>query len=218
MVRCVLKGLALLILAAAVILGAAVLTAPRWLPGLAQALLVQDPLRRADLIVVLSGSVPDRPRYAADLYHAGFAPRLLCVSALIPDFLAAIGRPLTHAELSAEVLRAYGVPDKDILVLNRGTSTYEELGIVTDTMRSHGWKRVILVSSPTHLRRVRMTWDHLTRGAGPDAILRATPYSGFHAKDWWHHESDLVALQNEYLKIGYYLLFTFRDESLVKPD
>jgi uncharacterized SAM-binding protein YcdF (DUF218 family) len=214
----VLKGLGAFLLTVAVLVGAAVMTAPSWLPRLAQALVVEDPLERADLIVVLSGSVPDRPRYAADLYHAGFAPRLLCASALTPEFLAAIGRPMTHAEMSAEVLGVYGVPRKDILVLNRGTSTFEELGIVLDTMRSHGWKRAILVSSPTHLRRVHMTWDRLTRGGGPEAILRATPYSSFHAKDWWHHESDLVAVQNEYLKIGYYLLFAFRGDSLVESD
>jgi uncharacterized SAM-binding protein YcdF (DUF218 family) len=214
-VRCVIKGLGVLILAALVVLGAALLTAPRWLPSVARVLRVEDPLRRADLIVVLSGSVPDRPRYAADLYRAGFAPRVLCASSLTSDLLEAIGHPMTQAQLSATVLRTYGVPDKNILVFNRSTSTYQELALVRDTMRSHGWRRVILVSSPTHLRRVRMTWDRLTRGGGPEAILRATPYSKFHANAWWRHERDLIAVQNEYAKVGYYLLFTFRGVSPV---
>jgi uncharacterized SAM-binding protein YcdF (DUF218 family) len=200
-----------------VVLVAAVLTAPKWLPYIASVLITEDPLGPADLIVVLSGSVPDRPRYAADLYRQGHAPRILCASAQIPDFIRALGRPMTHAELSAVVLRRYGVPHKALLVLKRSTSTYEELALVRDTMREKGWRRAILVSSPTHLRRIRFTWRHLTEDQGPEAILRATPYSTFHRERWWRYERDLIRVQNEYAKILYYLLVTFRGRALVDP-
>src|SRR5919201_2783854 len=41
-------------------------------------LFVADPLpRTADAIVILAGSVPDRTLEAADLYHAGIAPRVI---------------------------------------------------------------------------------------------------------------------------------------------
>src|SRR2546422_8107228 len=43
-----------------------------------RALVVADPLPpRADAIVILAGSVPDRVLEAADLYRAGVAPRVV---------------------------------------------------------------------------------------------------------------------------------------------
>ena len=214
--RCVLKGIAVLLLAAIGLGAAGWLTAPAWLPGVASLLIEEDPLRSADLIVVLSGSIPDRPRYAADLYRRGLAPRVLCASSQVPDLLKAAGRAMTQAEISAAVLRAQGVPDAAILVVNRSTSTFEELALVRDTMRAQGWKRVILVSSPTHLRRIRITWDHLTGPGGPEAILRASPYASFHRDAWWRYERDLIAVQNEYVKIAYYLFFTLRGRAPVE--
>jgi uncharacterized SAM-binding protein YcdF (DUF218 family) len=216
--RCVLKGIAVLWLAALIASTAGWLTASTWLPGVASILVDEDPLRSADLIVVLSGSIPDRPRYAADLFHQRLAPRVLCASSQVPELLAAVGHPMTQAEISAAVLRARGVPDPAIFVVNRSTSTYEELSLVRDTMQTHGWKRVILVSSPTHLRRIRITWDRLNPSGGPVAILRATPYSSFHRDAWWRYERDLIAVQNEYVKIAYYLLFTLRGRVPVAAD
>jgi uncharacterized SAM-binding protein YcdF (DUF218 family) len=216
--RCVLKGMAVLCLAALLTGAAGWLTASAWLPRVAAILADEDPLRPADLIVVLSGSIPDRPRYAAELYHRRFAPRVLCASSQVPELLAAAGRPMTQAEISAAVLRAQAVPDRAILVVNRSTSTYEELALVRDAMRAHGWKRVILVSSPTHLRRIRITWERLNPRGGLVAILRATPYSSFHRDTWWRYERDLIAVQNEYVKIVYYLLFTLRDRTPVESD
>ncbi len=216
--RCVLKGIAVLILAALVSGLAGWLTAPAWLPGVAAALIDEDPLGPADLLVVLSGSIPDRPRYAADLFHQGLAPRLFCASSQVPDLLVAAGRPMTQAEISAALLRRYGVPEQAILVVNRSTSTFEELSLVRDTMADRGWKRAILVSSPTHLRRIRITWDRLNPRGGPVAILRATPYSNFHRGAWWRYERDLIAVQNEYVKIAWYLLFTFRNRTPVETD
>jgi uncharacterized SAM-binding protein YcdF (DUF218 family) len=217
MLRCLRRTL--IALAAVLVIGtAAVWTAPKWLPGVASLLITEDPLGPADLIVVLSGSVPDRPQYAAQLYHQGYAPRILCASSQIPDFLRVLDRPLmTQAELSAAVLRQEGVPEEALLVVNRTTSTFEELTLIRDTMREKGWRRVILVSSPTHMRRIRLTWRHLTRGRGPVAILRASPYSTFHRKRWWRYERDMILVQNEYAKILYYLLINFRGRALVDP-
>ncbi|MDP3939453.1 MAG: ElyC/SanA/YdcF family protein [Deltaproteobacteria bacterium] len=190
--------------------GGAVLTGPRWLPGVAGYLVTEDPLAPADLIVVLSGSPADRARFAAELYREKYAPYILCASSLLAPDLEIIGKRMTHAELSAVVLRRQGVPESAILVVNMSTSTFEELKVVREMMRVQGWKRVILVSSPYHLRRIRLTWEHVNEGSDLVAILRATPYSRFHREAWWRHESDLLTVQNEYAKLLYYRLLLFR--------
>ena len=213
-----LKGLGVLTLAGILLLIGAWATSERWLPFAARWLVAEDPLARADLIVVLSGSIPDRPRHAAELYVKGYAPRLMCASSQVPQLLRAVGMPLTQAEVSARVLRANGVPADAILVVNRTTSTFEELTLVRDTLKRSGWRRVILVSSPTHLRRMRLTWDRLTEGGEPRAILRATPYSPLHLDGWWRSERELISVQNEYAKIAYYLLFTLRGRTPIPSE
>ncbi|MFQ5457515.1 MAG: YdcF family protein [Myxococcota bacterium] len=192
------------------LLALALQSAPRWLPFVSGFLVTEDPLGPADVIVVLSGSIPDRPRYAAELYRRGIAPRLLCASAMVPDYFKVVGPPMTHAELSAAVLRKQAVPARDIIVVNKSSSTFEELIVARDLMLARGWKRAVLVSSPYHLRRIRLTWNHLTRKTPLEAILRATPYAGFHQDAWWRHEDDLLSVQNEYAKILYYEFFLFR--------
>ncbi len=216
MLDCLKRLLVALVIALALLL-VAVKSAPRWLPSISGFLVTEDPLAPSDLIVVLSGSVPARPRYAAELYRKGLAPRLLCVSAMVPEYLLVAGSPMTHAELSATVLLKMNVPEKDILVLNRSTSTYEELVIVRDLMLERKWKRVILVSSPYHLRRIRLTWNHLSEDTSLEAIVRGTPYARFHRDTWWRHEGDLLSVQNEYAKMAYYKLFLFRGKSPAEP-
>lgn len=209
MLDCLKRLLVALVIALALLL-VAVKSAPRWLPSVSGFLITEDPLAPSDLIVVLSGSVPARPRYAAELYQKGLAPRILCASSMVPEYFLVAGPRMTHAELSAAVLLKMRVPEKDILVLNQGTSTYEELGIVRDLMLERKWARVILVSSPYHLRRIRRTWNHLSSDTSLEAILRGTPYTRFHRNTWWRHEADLLSVQNEYAKMAYYELFLFR--------
>jgi uncharacterized SAM-binding protein YcdF (DUF218 family) len=213
-----LKFLAASALALVLLAGGAWYTAPRWLPRVAGFLVTEDPLRPADLIVVLSGSPTDRARYAAELYHRKLAPRLMCASGLTLTDLELVGKSMTQAELSATALRKYGVPDGAILVFNKTTSTFEELTLVRKTMLARGWKRVILVSSPYHLRRMRLTWEHVAGSTDLTAVLRATPYSKFRQDVWWHREGDLITVQNEYAKLFYYELLLFRGRPLADPS
>ena len=169
-----LKRLFVALIIALLLLAVAFKSAPCWLPFVSGFLIIEDPLATSDLIVVLSGSITDRPRYAAELYQKGLAPRLLCASSMVPDYFRVAGPPMTHAELSAAVLLKMNVPEKDILVLNESSSTYEELVIVRDLMLERDWKRVILVSSPYHLRRIRLTWNHLTEDTSLEAIIRGS--------------------------------------------
>ena len=75
-------------------------------------------------------------------------------------------------------------------------------------MRRHGYRSVIAVSSPYHMRRVRATLEHLF--PEPDIDVRYTPHSSeVGTKDWWHREKDLIEVTNEYLKLAYYHLALF---------
>ena len=99
-------------LGVAVVLAALVAVA---LLGAGRLLVVADPLPpRADAIVILAGSVPDRTLEAADLYRAGLAPRVVVTRERLPRGQAALRARGVHLpesdELTATALRELGVP------------------------------------------------------------------------------------------------------------
>src|SRR6266849_2816874 len=94
------------------------------------ALGVADPLPpRADAIVILAGSVPDRALEAVDLYRAGVAPRLVVTRERLHPGDAALrarGVRLPEGdELTIGVLRHLGVPPAAIVRLRRRASSTE---------------------------------------------------------------------------------------------
>jgi uncharacterized SAM-binding protein YcdF (DUF218 family) len=62
----------------------------------------------------------------------------------------------------AEVMRALaidqGVPASAILLERRAANTYQNVRFVEEMLREHGWRRVLLVSSPYHMRRALLVW------------------------------------------------------------
>src|SRR5947207_13931534 len=84
-------------------------------------LVVAAPLPpRADAIVILAGSIPDRTLAAADLYRAGLAPRVVVTREVARTGQAALdarGVPLPEDdEPTVTALRRPGVPSRAILV------------------------------------------------------------------------------------------------------
>src|SRR5438552_1039354 len=92
--------------------------------GAGRVLVVADPLPpRADAIVILAGSVPDRTLEAADLYRAGLAPRVVVTRERLPRGQAALrarGVRLPEGdELTVTALHGLGVPPAAIVILAR---------------------------------------------------------------------------------------------------
>ncbi len=119
---------------------------------------------KADAIVVLSGifGPPVKPGYLPNLsdpverleggivlYQAGAAPWLVFTGARIPWQ----NRTRVEGEDSRDVAVSRGVPVDRILVTGEVGSTADEARVVADLMRSHGWKRIILVTSGWHMPR-----------------------------------------------------------------
>src|ERR1700720_4446346 len=87
--------------------------------GVGRWLIVEDPLDKAQAIVVLSGRMPIRAKEAARLYNAGFAPQIWLTRANEP---AASLQEMHIAHLgddffNSRVLMHEGVPSNAIRVL-----------------------------------------------------------------------------------------------------
>ena len=171
----------------------------RWL---AWNLSIEDDLAEADAIVVVAGGTPFRERAAADLYRQGWAPRVLISRPLNPDAveaLVALGvRPLDLQAESRQTLLRFGVPAGALVVLSEPARiTEDELAVVKREAQTRGWRRVILVSTPEHTRRVKTIWYR--GGSGEvEAIVRGTPY-GQPEGPWWRSRRQAEAILHEYL-------------------
>ncbi|HYD48402.1 MAG TPA: YdcF family protein [Terriglobales bacterium] len=179
------------------------------LVAIAEQLIVDEPRRRADAIVVLGGSLPDRMIEAADLYLAGLAPQVVLGREPSNPGMEELARRGAHIperdELNVSVARQLGVPDSAIVVLDgRPNSTVIEAEIIVPHLRRMGVRRALLVTSKIHTFRSRMIF----RDLAPDLELTvcATRYDPFDTGNWWHSRGNVRRVFFEYQKILVYLL------------
>jgi uncharacterized SAM-binding protein YcdF (DUF218 family) len=168
------------------------------------ALVVEDPLRHADAIVVVAGGTPSREAMAAALFREGWAPRVV----ISRPFITPEGRELNtlgvrSLDLQGEArlaLEKYGVPPDRIVSLGVSVRTTEpELAVVHGVARAEGYRRVILVSSPPHARRVKLIWSRESGTSRIEGLVVAAPSSEFAVDGWWRRRRAAEALLHEYL-------------------
>jgi uncharacterized SAM-binding protein YcdF (DUF218 family) len=107
--------------------------------------------------------------------------------------------PPTEDTYNQQILERLGVPKDAIRKLNEEVqNTAEEVqAIARELQKTHG-KRVILITSKCHTRRVRVTWDLLV-GKIPEAIVRYTPNEPYDPDHWWRTRRDAMAASHEWL-------------------
>jgi uncharacterized SAM-binding protein YcdF (DUF218 family) len=167
-----------------------------------QALVVDDPRERADAIVVVAGSTPSREETAAGLYREGWAPRVLVSRQLVPgrtQRLIDLGvRRLDFQGESVAALEKYGVPRDAIVTLDQPVEITEtELRAVAAAARDRGWRRVILVTSALHARRVQLIWGR--ESGGIEGRLAAVPDECAGGDAWWRRRRCSESVLHEYL-------------------
>lgn len=161
----------------------------------------EDPLAKADVIVVLSGGLPYRANGAATFFKSGYAPEVWVSRPEGPQQdLAALGiHFIGEEEYSREILVHQGVPDAAIAILpDIIINTQQEVNEIAREMRRTGKHTAIIVTSPEHTRRVRALWKKLV-GSEPRLIVRSAPDDPFVAKRWWGNTRDALAVVREYM-------------------
>lgn len=157
---------------------------------------------QADIVVVLGGESGDRALMAARLFRESFAARLLVtgLETSPPEV-----RP-AYLHWRAQVLAERGVPLDRIIYDSDTTNSWGEAVNTRRTMEANGWRRVLVVSDPYHLRRLSWTWAQVFRNSGLDYSLVATSPRWWDSEGWWHDEKSAQVVIMEYIKIAYYLV------------
>ena len=174
-------------------------------------LIVHDPPRPADAIVVLSGSLPDRILEAVDLYQAHLAPRIVLTREQpLPgiEALRARGGILQeHHEQNFSVATQLGVPASAISIMPTPTSsTFVEAQKLIGYLEASRVRSILLVTSKAHARRAAMIFRHLASGTGVQISVCPSRYDPFAADTWWQHRAFVRRVAIEYGKLLTYLL------------
>jgi uncharacterized SAM-binding protein YcdF (DUF218 family) len=185
----------------ALIFLAVIVTAVVVLRGAGRWLIREDPLARADVIVVLSGSMPYRAEEAAQAFKMGYAPEVWVSRPEGPDAeLEQLGVHFTgEEEYNRDVLIRQGVPEAVVHILpDEIIDTEQEVEEVSREMRRTGKHSVIFVTSMQHTRRVKALWRKLV-GDSPEALVHGAPEDPFDQDRWWRNTRDSLAVVREVL-------------------
>ena len=162
---------------------------------------VEDRLKKADAIAVLSGRMPDRALEAARLYRTGYAPEVWLTHSTEP---AATLQKLsvTFAGEDAydkQILVHEGVPDTAIRILDPPiVNTADEMKTIGQALKQGRSHKVILVTSKVHTRRTRRLWKRLSQQDG-EAIVRGVSDDPFDPSHWWRTTGDALDVVREVL-------------------
>jgi uncharacterized SAM-binding protein YcdF (DUF218 family) len=169
--------------------------------GVGRWLVVEDPLAKAQAIAVLSGSMPLRAMEAARLYRRGYAPEVWLTHSAEPgETLSAMGIPFAGEDYyNARVLIQEGVPPGAIRILDPPiVNTTDEMNAIAAALARENAGTVIIVTTKTHTRRVRLLWRRTVSGKG-QAIVRAAAEDPFNPRRWWGNTRDALDVVREVL-------------------
>lgn len=171
----------------------------------------EDPIEKADAILVLAGTPMNRPLEGADLYLAGYSPRIVLSRQTMERGEQALGdRGVAFAEdvdRTRDVFVRLGIPAEAIIIPPRiHDSTAAEAITLRELAGAHGWRRVIIVSSKYHLRRAGFAFRRELRGTRIEILMRGTRYDDAQPERWWRRRRDIREITAEVPKLVAYAL------------
>jgi len=190
------------------------------MPNLGQWLVTEDELQESDMIVVLTGSVPDRILQAVDIYNERYSDKLVFVNSYRVGYDIFVERgveiPPGDAQLSKMVAIDLGVPEENILILEgNAKSTQDEALIIREYIRNNrAIESIILVTSKYHSGRSKRIFRKALSGLDREISIYSSPskYDPFNVNQWWKDREDIKLVVLEYLKLAN---FYFREQFLL---
>ena len=153
--------------------------------------------RKSDAIVVISGD-EQLARFAegVNLYQQGFGSYLVFSG-------AAYDNGTSNADVMRDLAVQRGIPEAAILEEPQGEDTWGNAVYTRQVLEDHGLQSAILVTSPYHLRRAKMTFDAAYTGSGIELMVHAAPDSQWRKQSWWQQAETRRLTITELQKLAY---------------
>ncbi|MBI5641191.1 MAG: YdcF family protein [Nitrospirae bacterium] len=159
-------------------------------------LLKKDELKPADVIVIVSGEEKERVEYGVKLFKEEWARK----NRIIMSGGSGVWK-YTWASLMKEHAESLGVPGKAILVEDRSRTIEENARYTKELLKKHGYKSLILVTSPYHSKRASIVFRKVF-GGNFKIINAPVPVeeSWFRFDQWWKKPRSRDMVLTEYSK------------------
>jgi uncharacterized SAM-binding protein YcdF (DUF218 family) len=154
--------------------------------------IVDDAPESSDVIIVLSGDNYDavRAARAAALFRAGLAPHVVATGRSLRSYA-------TTTDLMKRDLLDHGLPAAAIIPLtHRADNTRDEAVAVSEFVHSHGWKKILLVTSNYHTRRSEYIYQR-TLPPGTQLRVISAPDIEYDPQSWWRTREGLKIFFHE---------------------
>lgn len=172
---------------------------------------------KADVMVMLMGSIPDRVLEASDIYRAGYTKKII----LVEENMGSYGKLeergakiLSNTTQCFNALVKLGVKATDITILpGDARSTLSEAVIVSNYLKGKpAVKQMILVTSPGHTRRSWIIFSRAFSKSGMNTGIIAIPskYNAFSGHGWRKHKETIQTVMQEYMKLFSFYFFEQR--------
>jgi uncharacterized SAM-binding protein YcdF (DUF218 family) len=152
-------------------------------------LVVEDPLEKADGIVILGGTMYERQLEAVDLYKDEWASRIFLLREIADwgeaELVARGIKYLSAVDVQVDAMERLGVPRDRITILDRANSTAREADLLYQLAQQERLGSMIVVTSKQHTRRARLVLNRRMAGAGVKVIMRASRYDRTDVEHWW---------------------------------
>ena len=187
-----------------------------WLLRVYESLTRTDSVEPADLLFVMAGRMERKP-YGLELYRAGLSPLLVLsvgrfeVSRMGKLDLGDLGELMALRDKTCADDRHFFVSlDAAGIHIGKASiprwSTYGEALALRRFLKGHPARRVLVVSTDVHLRRVALTFASVFRNVPVEFRYCPVPSRfGFVSKDrWWTRSVDRWFVFQELMKLGGY--------------
>jgi uncharacterized SAM-binding protein YcdF (DUF218 family) len=151
----------------------------------------------SDAIVVISGDEQmARFQEGVNLFQRGLG-----------QYLVFSGAAHDNGTSNADVMRALavkrGIPDSAILEEPLGEDTWGNAIYTRHVLEQHALHSAILVTSPYHARRAKLTFDAAYAGSGIGLMVHAAPDSQWRKLSWWQQPETRRLTFTELQKLAY---------------
>jgi uncharacterized SAM-binding protein YcdF (DUF218 family) len=155
---------------------------------------------RGDAIVVISGDEQlARFQEGVSLYEQGLGKYLVFSG-------AARDNGTSNADVMRDLAVRHGIPNAAILDEPQAEDTWGNAVFTRQVLEAHGLRSAILVTSPYHARRAKMTFDAAYAGSGIRLVVHSAPDSQWRKLSWWQQPETRRLTISELQKLGYILL------------
>lgn len=174
------------------------------LRGMGNYLVAVDPLEQTEMCFVLGGNSYERGISAIKVYEKFPQQKFAASGGNYPYQILCLDTMMFEAELTKHWMVSQGVPESQIDTLTSAHSTMDESNEILAFCQNHGFKKITVISSSFHMRRVRWVFEDKFEDAGIDVVFHGAASVDYDQNNWWQNEEGLIMANNEFVKLLYY--------------